>query len=124
VAISRNVLREILRDTYSALPALEDSVAKAIVDSRQRENSNASDIADELHRARSVLSDRQATAITLVYDEGLTYAEAAKGLGCTEKALRCRVDAARCRMLSYLRPLTQDLTAKRPSLAAPRNGRP
>ena len=63
--------------------------------------------AGEVQRALLKLNPRQRAAIVLTTYDGLTHAEAAEALGCSEATISWRVFAARARLKKALRNLNQ-----------------
>jgi RNA polymerase sigma-70 factor, ECF subfamily len=101
LGIGINVVRELARDAERAKP-LSSEIPEKPATITETEDLGAASLALTLGQARATLSNNQSKAIGLVYDERLAPKEAARLLGCTEKALRRRLEVAREKMRNFL----------------------
>jgi RNA polymerase sigma-70 factor (ECF subfamily) len=64
--------------------------------------------ADLIQQALMKLSAKQRAAVILTFYDGLTHAEAARTLGCSETTISWRLFAARAKLKRLLKPLSRD----------------
>jgi RNA polymerase sigma-70 factor (ECF subfamily) len=94
-AIAVNVVRELSR-ADCRLHLVPRKLAFRASSYNENENRCEAGLHSEaLTRARAGLPDNQSRAIALVYDQMMSTTDASKLLGCSEKALRRRIDRAR-----------------------------
>lgn len=103
LGISRNIMREQRKagaKTFLAVdqclpePATEDDPAAAM---------ERAELMQALAAARFELSENQAAALRMVYDEGMPQRQTANQLGCSEHTIHLRLRAARHRLRQLLR---------------------
>jgi RNA polymerase sigma-70 factor, ECF subfamily len=97
-----NVCREVSRDSSGIVSLAHGGVDNIVLASEAAESSDSKDFAPMLKNARATLSHNQEVAIGLVYDDGMAPRDAARVLGCTEKALRRRLEVGRDKLHEFL----------------------
>jgi RNA polymerase sigma factor (sigma-70 family) len=113
LTIALNVARENRRCTPATSQLGNDDAA--IIARREVDECPSGDLVCILRRARSLLSEKQSTAITLIYDRQMVPQEAAKLMGCTEKALRRRIENGRRKLHKLLLRGVERLPGRRRS---------
>ncbi len=97
LGIANNVLREYCRSARrrSELSLSDSNIADTVVNLPEEPALIKAELCGLLRAARANLSAARSSAITLIYDLQLAPRDAARVAGCTEKAFRLRLDAAR-----------------------------
>jgi RNA polymerase sigma-70 factor (ECF subfamily) len=104
--IASNVIREHRRAVAKAIP-LTAQLAQGLVAEGDGNDSLHDGLAQSLGHARLKLSDRQQEAVHMIYDEQMALSEAMQALGCSEKALRRRLEEAYRKLYNCLQPIRQ-----------------
>ena len=105
--VARNVYFEFSREIYRNIRLASAYAVKANAEIEEDDTLDTSVAAQALCHARSILTNKQLTAISLVYDKGVKPREAAQRLNCTEKAFRRRLEEGRRKLYSHLRAQVQ-----------------
>ncbi len=99
--IAHNAATDFLRQRQRMKPT-EESELMALVDGSSPSPEPPEDSADGLWAAVRRLSGQQREAVTLVYGEDMSHAEAAVVMGCSEKTVSWHLHEARKRLKSIL----------------------
>jgi RNA polymerase sigma-70 factor (ECF subfamily) len=102
LGIALNVLRNYCYHVDHAAKSRKQLVQLARIGGNSSEQEQREELSYALRLARQSLPSGQSEAVTLVYDGGLRPAQAAKVAGCTEKALRRRLEKGRWKLYLLL----------------------
>lgn len=102
-ALTINVARDLARKTRSETAKAQAYGVHALA-LGEAEDDPAEDPASELWAAVRRLPDKQREAVTLVYGEGKSHAEAADLMGCAEPTVSWHIHEAKKRLKTLMRP--------------------
>ena len=102
LGISRNVMREQRRAGAKTFLAADQCLPDPVIENDPAAAMERAELMQALAAARFELSENQAAALRMVYDDGMPRHHAAIRLGCSEHAIHLRLQAALCRMRQLL----------------------
>ena len=107
LGISRNVMRELRKAGAKTILAAEQCFPEPAIEDDPAAAMERIELMQALAAARSELSDNQATALRMVYEQGTKERPAANQLGCTEGAIHERLREGRRKLREFLRARLQ-----------------
>jgi RNA polymerase sigma-70 factor, ECF subfamily len=102
LGIARNVIRECRSASDRVAVTASEPMAEMAAHYDVHGALELKELTERIREARSALPKKQALAIVLAHDRGLTARQAAEIAGCTEKGFRCRLERATRKLRSLL----------------------